>query len=296
VLHRARSGRLEPSQDAWNVQSALTRHLEKIWDIEDEGIWEFRGPSRHFTHSKVMAWVAFDRAVKAIETFQLEGPVERWRAVRDCIHIQVCERGWNREIESFVQSYDSQELDASLLLISLVGFLPATDRRIRATVAAIEKKLSVDGLLLRYNTGTAEDALSPGEGIFLACNFWLADNYVLQGRYDEARKLFERLIRLRNDVGLLAEEYDPKAQRMLGNFPQAFSHVALINTALNLSRIEGPAEQRGEASPEPAKIGSHSFNDRDWLSLKNDLLVAAQAVFGKRSPQEPRHGGGLAEQ
>jgi GH15 family glucan-1,4-alpha-glucosidase len=254
ALHQARSGRLNPSQDAWNLQIALTRHLETIWNLEDEGIWEFRGPSRHFTHSKVMAWVAFDRAIKAIEVFGFEGPAERWRAVRDQIHDQVCERGWNENVKSFVQSYGSHELDASLLLMPLVGFLPATDPRVLSTVAAIETTLCVDGFLLRYNTGSADDALSPGEGVFLACNFWLADNFVLQRRYDKARQLFEKLIRLRNDVGLMAEEYDPKTQGMLGNFPQAFSHVALINTALNLSRIEGPAEQRREGSRDQGAI------------------------------------------
>ena len=252
ALFQARSGQLKLNQDAWALERALLRHLGTIWQKADEGIWEFRGSSRCFTHSKVMAWVAFDRAIKAVETFGLDGSIEEWRTTRQAIHDQICANAWNEEINSFVQSYGARELDASLLLMPLVGFLPATDPRMLSTVAAVQKYLSIDGLLLRYNTGTSDDGLSAGEGVFLACNFWLADNLVLQGRYDDARALFERLLKLRNHVGLLAEEYDPRAQRMLGNFPQAFSHVALINTALNLSQYHGPAEQRGETEAEPA--------------------------------------------
>jgi GH15 family glucan-1,4-alpha-glucosidase len=212
-----------------------------------------RGHRRCFTHSKVMAWVAFDRAVKAVEGFGLDGPVERWRALRDEIHREVCSRAFDAELGSFVQYFGSRELDASLLLMPLVGFLPANDERIRGTVAAVQRRLSVDGLLLRYDTGTSEDGLPPGEGVFLACSFWLADNLVLQGRHAEARRVFERLLALRNDVGLMAEEYDPRARRFLGNFPQAFSHVALINTALNLTRAveETPAHQRGKEGSMP---------------------------------------------
>ena len=248
ALHTARKSALSTSDAAWRLQRALTEHLAKVWDEPDEGIWEVRGRRRCFTHSKVMAWVAFDRAVKAVEDFGLEGPVKRWRALRDKIHHQVCGHAFSTELNSFVQEYGGKDLDASLLLMALVGFLPPDDPRILGTVAAVQKHLSVDGLLLRYNTGAADDGLPPGEGVFLACSFWLADNLVLQGRIPEARALFERLLALRNDVGLLAEEYDPHAGRFLGNFPQAFSHVALVNTALNLTRSaeEAPARQRGE--------------------------------------------------
>jgi len=202
----------------------------------DEGIWEVRGPRQHFTHSKVMAWVAFDRAVKGVEEFGLEGPVERWRAARQRVHDSVTRRGYDAELGSFVQYYGSKELDASLLALPLVGFLPADDPRMIGTVRAIERELLRDGFVMRYRTRSGVDGLPPGEGVFLPCSFWLADNYVLQGRIDEARSLFERLYGLANDVGLLSEEYDPAGRRLLGNFPQAFSHVSLINTALRLSR------------------------------------------------------------
>jgi GH15 family glucan-1,4-alpha-glucosidase len=228
----------------WALQRALVTHLEGVWQDPDEGIWEVRGARRHFTHSKVMAWVAFDRTIRSAEEFGLEGPVERWRVVRDQIHADVCERGYNRERGAFVQSYGSEQLDASLLLIPLVGFLPATDARVRGTLEAIGRDLMVDGLVLRYDTRQADDGLAAGEGAFLACSFWYADNLLLQGRRAEARALFERLLGLCNDVGLLAEEYDPAAKRQLGNFPQAFSHLALIGTALNFSRQAGPAQQR----------------------------------------------------
>ncbi len=248
ALHTARKGSLAPNEAAWHLECALLEHLEQVWNLPDEGLWEVRGHRRCFTHSKVMAWVAFDRAVKAVEDFGLDGPVERWRALRDEVHREVCSRAFDADLGSFVQCFGSRELDASLLLMPLVGFLPPHDARIRGTVAAVQRRLSVDGLLLRYDTGTSDDGLPPGEGVFLACSFWLADNLVLQGRYDEAQILFERLLALRNDVGLMAEEYDPRAGRFLGNFPQAFSHVALINTALNLTRAAGdaPAHRRGK--------------------------------------------------
>jgi GH15 family glucan-1,4-alpha-glucosidase len=254
ALHTARKGSLAPNEAAWHLECALLEHLEQVWNLPDEGLWEVRGHRRCFTHSKVMAWVAFDRAVKAVEGFGLDGPVERWRALRDEIHREVCSRAFDAELGSFVQYFGSRELDASLLLMPLVGFLPANDERIRGTVAAVQRRLSVDGLLLRYDTGTSEDGLPPGEGVFLACSFWLADNLVLQGRHAEARRVFERLLALRNDVGLMAEEYDPRARRFLGNFPQAFSHVALINTALNLTRAveETPAHQRGKEGSMPS--------------------------------------------
>jgi GH15 family glucan-1,4-alpha-glucosidase len=231
---------------AWGLQGALLAHLEKVWVRPDEGIWEVRGPPRHFTYSKIMAWVAFDRAVKMVEGLGLPGPVERWRELRDRIHRDVCEGGYSTRRRAFVQSYGAEELDAALLLIPITGFLPATDPRVLSTVEAIQRELTVDGLVQRYLTYEALDGLPQGEGVFLACSFWLADNLCLQGRHDEARELFERLLGLANDVGLLAEEYDPVARRFLGNFPQAFSHIALVNTALNLGQAEKPVEQRAE--------------------------------------------------
>jgi GH15 family glucan-1,4-alpha-glucosidase len=252
ALHQARSGGLPPSAEAWSLQSALVEQLESIWTLPDRGIWEVRGEPRHFTHSKVMAWVAIDRAIKGSERFGLEGPLQRWRALRDRIHAEVCRRGYNPELGAFVQSYGSDQLDASLLLIPLVGFLPPDDPRVRGTTEWIERRLVVDGLVLRYDTAATDDGLDPGEGAFLACSFWLADNLMLLGRHDDARILFERLLALRNDVGLLAEEYDPRLGRQVGNFPQAFSHIALVDTALNLGEVvpqnaPRPAEQRAQA-------------------------------------------------
>jgi GH15 family glucan-1,4-alpha-glucosidase len=244
ALYVARRAGLSAESASWAVQTALVEHLEAIWQQPDDGIWEVRGGRKHFTHSKVMAWVAFDRAVRSIEEFGLEGPLERWRGVREQIHRDVCERGFDTTRNCFVQYYGSGGLDASLLLIAIVGFLPPEDPRVVGTVAAIERDLVRDGLVLRYDTGGGADGLPPGEGAFLACSFWLADNYILQGRLEEARSLFERLLALRNDVGLLAEEYDPRARRQLGNFPQAFSHLALLNTAHNLMSACGPARQR----------------------------------------------------
>ena len=231
---------------AWDLQRALLAHLEKVWIEPDQGIWEVRGPPRHFTYSKVMAWVAFDRAVKMVEGMGVPGPLERWRELRDRIHRDVCERGYSARRGAFVQSYGAEELDAALLLIPVTGFIPARDPRMLGTVAAIQRELTVDGLVQRYLTHEAVDGLPPGEGVFLACSFWLADNLCMQGRHEEARELFERLIGLTNDVGLLAEEYDPVARRFLGNFPQAFSHVALVNSAFNLGEATKPVEQRAE--------------------------------------------------
>jgi GH15 family glucan-1,4-alpha-glucosidase len=232
------------------IGGTILGHLAQIWRQPDEGIWEVRGPPQHFTHSKVMAWVAFDRAVKFREQLGEQvggaGEVEGLRRIRDEIHQDVCRRGFDLDLGSFVQAYGSKALDASLLLLPLVGFLPPTDPRIVGTVKAIEQRLFVDGFVMRYDTGKVVDGLPPGEGAFLACSFWLADNYILQGRVHEARELFERLLSLRNDVGLLAEEYDPRLSRQVGNFPQAFSHVALVNTAYNLTRAQGPAQQRAD--------------------------------------------------
>jgi GH15 family glucan-1,4-alpha-glucosidase len=232
------------------IGQTILGHVARIWRQPDEGIWEVRGPPRHFTHSKVMAWVAFDRAVKIREQLGEQvgdaGEDEGLRRIRDEIHQDVCQRGFDPDLGSFVQAYGSKSLDASLLLLPLVGFLPPSDPRIVGTVEAIEQRLFVDGFVMRYDTGEVVDGLPPGEGAFLACSFWLADNYILQGRVHEARELFERLLSLRNDVGLLAEEYDPRLSRQVGNFPQAFSHVALVNTAYNLTRAQGPAQQRAD--------------------------------------------------
>jgi GH15 family glucan-1,4-alpha-glucosidase len=252
TLHLARCAGLHPHPHSWRIQNALLKFLESNWQQPDEGIWEVRGPRRHFTHSKVMAWVAFDRAVKAVEQFGREGPVARWRSVRDAIHAQVCAEGFNPKRNTFVQSYGSKHLDASLLLIPQVGFLSPDDRRVRGTVEAIERELLVDGLVLRYSTETDVDILPPGEGAFLPCSFWLADALALIGRREEAEALFERLLALRNDVGLLSEEYDPLGRRMLGNFPQALSHMALVNTARLLSISVHQAKRSSEEGERPA--------------------------------------------
>jgi len=244
TLHAARKYKLERNDDAWALQSALMDFLESGWKEPDDGIWEVRGPRRHFTHSKVMAWVAVDRSVKDIRAKYGDGPLDRWLALRDEIHRDVCTHGFDVERNAFVQYYGSKSLDASLLMIPLVGFLPAKDPRVVSTVSAIERELMYRGLVLRYPTETGVDGLPPGEGAFLPCTFWLADNYALAGRYQEARDLFERLLSLRNDVGLLSEEYDPVLRRQLGNFPQAFTHVSLVNTAHNLIPRDGPAAHR----------------------------------------------------
>jgi GH15 family glucan-1,4-alpha-glucosidase len=251
-LHLARAADLEPHPEAWNVQLALLKFLESHWERPDEGLWEVRGPPQHFTHSKIMAWVAFDRAVKDAEEEGLDGPVEKWRQLRDTIHAQVCDKGFDSVNNSFVQSYETKFLDASLLLIPQVGFLPADDPRVLGTVAAIERHLLVDGLVLRYSTASNIDALPAGEGTFLACSFWLADSYLLTGRRREAEALFERLLALGNDVGLFAEEYDPRAKRMLGNFPQALTHMALINTARLLDTPADEAKRTFARGERPA--------------------------------------------
>jgi GH15 family glucan-1,4-alpha-glucosidase len=247
TLHLARITGLNPEAAAWNVQLALLEFLESSWELPDDGIWEVRGPRRHFTHSKVMAWVAFDRAIKDAENDALDAPIGRWREVRDAIHAQVCEKGFDVRNNTFVQSYESTHLDASLLLIPQVGFLPPDDPRVLGTIAAIERGLIVDGLVLRYSTETGVDALPAGEGAFLPCSFWLVDSFALTGRHEEAEAMFERLLALSNDVGLFAEEYDPRTKRMLGNFPQALTHMAIINSARLLSM---PAHEAKAASAE----------------------------------------------
>jgi GH15 family glucan-1,4-alpha-glucosidase len=253
ALHVARMHGLGPSDGGWSFLCALMEAFEKIWSQPDEGIWEVRNGRRQFTYSKVMAWVAFDRAVISAETFGLPGPVERWRALRDQVHDEVCHFGFNPRRNSFTQYYGGEELDASLLLIPLVGFLPADDPRIAGTVAAIEQDLVIDGLVQRYPSDLRADGLPIGEGLFLACSFWLADNYLLLGRRAEAEALFGRLVLLCNDVGLLSEEYDPVRQRLVGNFPQAFSHIALVNTAHNLTRETKSVDQRSGGATRGAK-------------------------------------------
>jgi len=237
ALYQTRAHGAEPDDNVWSLTRMLLDWLEDGWRQEDSGIWEVRGSKRHFTHSKVMAWVAFDRAVRYHDEFGREGPFERWAAVRDEIHAEVCARSWCDEKQAFAQSYDSDRLDAAVLLMPLVGFLPADDPRVVSTVDAIRRELSRDGLLLRYlpEDGGSVDGLPPGEGAFLPCSFWLASVLAVQGKEDEARELFERLLDLRNDVGLLAEEYDPVAKRQLGNFPQAFTHLALVVAALAIA-------------------------------------------------------------
>jgi len=246
LLYASHRFGIEHNDDEWQLTRAIVSTVEARWRNPDRGLWEVRGEPQHFTHSKVMAWVALDRAVRSIEEFGLDGPLERWRTERDAISAEICANAYNAERGTFVQAYGSQELDASLLLIPIVGFLPASDPRVIGTVAAIEASLLREGLVLRYTQehDAASDGLPPGEGAFLACSFWLVDNYALAGRYDDAHALYERLVALCNDVGLLAEEYDVEARRQVGNFPQAFSHVGLINSGFNLAHATRPAQER----------------------------------------------------
>ncbi len=262
ALFQAHRHGLSDLDDAWKFGQIILGFLEEAWKKPDQGIWEVRGDRRHFVHSKVMAWVAFDRGVKAIEIFGYsDGHLEKWKQQRDAIHQEVCAKGFDPELNSFVQAYGEKNLDASLLMIPLVGFLPAKDPRILGTVAAIEKRLMNHGFVRRYDTTSAVDGLPGNEGAFLPCTFWLADNLALQDRRDEARAIYDRLLDIRNDVGLLAEEYDPVAKRQLGNFPQAFSHICLVNTSRNLANKRGgPSEQRHkDAGPiDPSSRPSHS--------------------------------------
>jgi GH15 family glucan-1,4-alpha-glucosidase len=235
ALYQARGFGAPAERPAWALQRKLLAWLEHAWHEPDEGIWEIRGPRQHFTHSKVMCWVAFDRAVRTVEDHGLDGQADRWRRIRDEIHADVCRHGYDPSVAAFVQAYGSQELDASVLRIPLVGFLPASDERVQSTIDAIQRTLMRDGLVLRYLTHEqGVDGLPPGEGVFLPCSFWLVDCLELLGRHDEAHALFERLVGLCNDLGLISEEYDPQAGRQLGNFPQAFTHLALVNSAYNL--------------------------------------------------------------
>jgi GH15 family glucan-1,4-alpha-glucosidase len=248
TLYQCREAGLgPPKQGGDGVREAFLDFLETGWERPDEGIWEMRGPQRHFVHSKMMAWVAVDRPIKSAEKGTISGDVAKWKGLREKIHEQVCQQGFDAELNSFVQYYGSKHLDASLLMMPLVGFLPASDPRVIGTVKAIESNLLENGFVGRYTQDPAVDGLPHGEGKFLACSFWLADNYVLQNRREEAVRMFERLLNIRNDLGLLSEEYDPDAKRLLGNFPQAFSHVGLVNTAFSLSRAI-PEPSQGETS------------------------------------------------
>ncbi len=250
ALHQARMEKLELLEESWSLECTVLEHLATIWDQPDHGIWERRGERRHYVLSKVMCWVAFDRAVKSIERFGFEAPLAKWRAFRDMIHEDVCDKGFDRELNSFVESYGSQMLDASLLLLPSVGFLPSEDPRIRGTLEAVERYLMRDGFVLRHDPREAIDEEQPIEGAFLACTLWLADGYALAGEADKALELFERVMPIANDLGLFAEEYDTHAERQSGNFPQALTHIALVNTAQNLSAakraVEKPAVQRSK--------------------------------------------------
>lgn len=246
-LHLARHYGLKDEMDDWRVERQLLTRLEEVWREPDEGIWEVRGPRQHFTHSKLMAWVGFDRAIKDVERFGLEGPVDHWRQLRDELHAEICDRGFHRKRNAFTQYYGSSEIDSSLLMMTLVGFLPADDPRIVGTVTAIERELIRDGFVDRYRTESGVDGLPASTGSFFLTTFWLADNYALMGRLPEARTIFERILAIRNDVGLLAEEYNTLARRQLGNFPQAYSHLGLVNTARNLTHLDKPAEVRHHA-------------------------------------------------
>jgi GH15 family glucan-1,4-alpha-glucosidase len=260
ALHLARAADLQQSQEAWSLQKVLLAKLEDIWQSPDCGIWEVRGEPRAFTHSRMMCWVAFDRAVDNAERYGLDGPVERWRKLRETIHADVCAHGFDPKLNSFVQTYGGKALDASLLLMPQVGFLPASDPRVLGTIAAIERGLMRDGFVLRYSTADTDDGLAGDEGAFLVCSFWLADAYVMCGRLDDARALLRRLMALRNDLGLLAEEYDPAARRQLGNFPQAFSHIGLINTLRNVAEARTATSKRPDETqpapraPQPASL------------------------------------------
>ena len=251
TYHQARRGGLTSDHSGWAIQLAFADHLKKVWREPDQGIWEMRGPPQHFTYSKVMAWVAYDRAIKSAETFGLDGPLDEWRTLREQICDEVCEHGYDKELGTFVQAFGSKQLDANLLLLPCVGFLPVSDPRIERTIAAIESRLLRDGFVMRYSTEDVEDALPPGEGSFLACSFWLVDVYTLQGRLDDAERLFRRLVGLRNDLGLLSEEYDSGTKRLVGNFPQAFSHLALVNSAYNLTKTRKPVHHRAQDQHAP---------------------------------------------
>ena len=278
ALHHARVGGLQHLGAAWDFGRALLAHLETVWRNPDEGIWEVREGRRHFTYSKVMAWVAFDRGIKGAEMFGLRGPVDRWQRVRAEIHEEVCRRAFNPALGAFTQAYESDQMDASALLIPQVGFLPPDDPRVLGTIRAVEQKLLRDGFVLRYDTAASNDGLPTGEGAFIPCSFWLADAYVLTGRVAQARQLFERLVGLCNDVGLLAEEYDSRAQRAVGNFPQAFSHIALVNTAYNIAATRKPCEQR---SGSPSLAGAAAAEQEEVLEVLLEQMSTSTRVVSQ---------------
>jgi GH15 family glucan-1,4-alpha-glucosidase len=290
VLHAAREAELAPLDDAWRMQQTLLGHLEKVWRDLDHGIWETRGEARAFTHSRVMSWVAFDRAVKSCERFGLEGPVDRWRELRAEIHDDILSNAFDERRNTFVQYYGGKELDAALLLIPQTGFLPADDPRVAGTVEAIERELVRGPFVMRYT----KDVVDPTrEGAFLACSFWLADVYVMQGRVDEASELFEQLLDLRNDLGLLSEEYDVDAKRLIGNFPQGFSHIGLVNTAFNLVKAQGPAQQRAERVA-PTQNGE-ADRKRRWARRRGDGHPSDDTSRQKREHSDGRMDGDDAE-
>jgi GH15 family glucan-1,4-alpha-glucosidase len=259
AVHQARKSALGVPKQSVVIEREWMDYLERTWRLPDEGIWEVRGERQQFTHSKVMAWVAVDRTIKDFERFRLPGPLDRWRALRNEIHEDVCLHGFNSSVASFVQAYGSTALDASLLLIPILRFLPASDPRVVATVEAIERRLVSDGFVMRYDTERSDDGVAGHESTFLLCSFWLVDCLVQLGRHDDAQRLFERLLGVRNDLGLLAEEYDPTSRRLLGNFPQAFSHVGLVNSAVNLSRAVAPVNQRTDTEPNLTDVAATSF-------------------------------------
>jgi GH15 family glucan-1,4-alpha-glucosidase len=281
AFEQARKGGLPSDDDIWELQKVLCDHVARVWSEPDSGIWEFRGPRQHFVFSKAMAWVTFDRAVQGVEAHGLNGPVEKWRELRDRIHAEVCDKGFDSERNAFRAAYGTRRLDASLLLLAQTGFVKPHDPRFIGTVEAIERELLVDGFVLRYDTRDTDDGLRPGEGAFLACSFWLADALASIGRRDDAEKLFTRLIAVRNDLGLLAEEYDPKAGRLQGNFPQAFSHVALVNTAFNLTSIDKPATQRAENQSGIAATGNAQSADAKNVAAPPEL---DKAEISRRGP------------
>jgi GH15 family glucan-1,4-alpha-glucosidase len=253
ALAQSRKGGLASTDEGWEMQRILLKHVAEIWDKPDSGIWESRAAPRHYVYSKVMAWVCFDRGITAVENHDLKGDVEAWRKIRDQIHADVCDKGFDKERNTFKAAYDGTDLDASLLLLAQTGFIEPSDPRFKGTVEAVEKDLLRQGFVMRYNTNATNDGLDPGEGAFLACSFWLCDAYASIGRRDDAKTLFERLLAIRNDLGLLAEEYEPNEKRQQGNFPQAFSHVGLINTAFNLTRGDSPFQQRADNQAAPGR-------------------------------------------
>lgn len=276
AFEQGRKGGLAGTEDGWALQRALAGHVAKIWQEPDQGLWETRGPPRHFVYSKVMAWVVFDRAVKAVEAHGLKGPADEWKKVCARIHHEVCDRGFDKTRNTFRAAYDGDDLDASLLLLAQTGFVKPDDPRFVGTVEAIERDLLVEGFVRRYHTHEVDDGLRPGEGAFLACSFWLADAYISIGRREDAKALFKRLLATGNDLGLLAEEYDPRAKRLQGNFPQAFSHVALINTAFNLTRADKPHQQRARRHQAEAP--------KDGVPKGDARKVAGPAGVSRRAP------------